>query len=161
MQNQNEVLKKIVVDTWNSQIVRTTKLLDSFTDEQLAQEIAPSRNSGTYLLGHLIAVHDHMLPLLGLGTRLHPELDELFIKNPDKSGLQKPTVAQLRKNWNDVNRLLSEKLATLTSEQWFEKHTSVSAEDFVKEPHRNRLNVVLSRTNHLNYHLGQLTLLNK
>jgi hypothetical protein len=29
-----------------------------------------------YLVGHLIATHDRMFPLLDLGERLHPELDE-------------------------------------------------------------------------------------
>jgi hypothetical protein len=161
MENQNEILKKIVLDTWNTQVSRTTKLVDGLTDEQLMQEIAPGRNSGIYLLGHLTAVHDHMLPLLGFGEKLHPELEEIFIKNPDKSGLQKPAAGQLRNSWNEVNTLLTAKLTALSIGQWFEKHTSVSEEDFVKEPHRNRLNVVVSRINHLSYHLGQMMLLKK
>jgi hypothetical protein len=49
--------------------------------------------------------------------------------------------------------------AKLQPEGWFEKHTSVSAEDFVKEPHRNRLNVVAGRAIHLSSHLGQLVFL--
>jgi hypothetical protein len=28
-----------------------------------------------------------------------------------------------------------------------------------KEPHRNKLNLLMNRTNHLSYHLGQLVLL--
>jgi hypothetical protein len=36
---------------------------------------------------------------------------------------------------------------------------TVSPEDFAKEPHRNRLNVLISRTNHMANHIGQLLLL--
>jgi len=34
-----------------------------------------------------------------------------------------------------------------------------SAEDFAKEPHRNKLNIIISRTSHLQYHTGQIALL--
>ncbi len=161
MNNQNEVLKKIALDLWNNQITRATKMFDGYTDEQLEKEIAPGKNSGVYLLGHLTAVHDAMFPLMGLGEKLYPEYDEIFLKNPDKSALKKPEVKVLREHWNKVNTLLSSKLAGLSDEQWFERHNSVSEEDFKKEPHRNKLNIVLGRAGHVGYHVGQLVLLNK
>jgi hypothetical protein len=102
-----------------------------------------------------------MLPLLGFGDTLHPELVEVFIKNPDKSGLPKPSIADVRAHWEQVNKALISKLEALTPDQWFERHTSVSEEDFAKEPHRNRLNVVLGRTNHLTYHVGQMAFLKR
>ena len=160
MENQKEISIKVAFDAWNGQLSRATKMFEGFTDEQLTHQIAPNRNSGIYLLGHLTAVHDAMLPLLGLGEKQHPELEEVFIKNPDKAPLQKPSAKQLREYWNQVNTLLNSKLAALTEAQWIGKHTAVSEEDFKKEPHRNKLNVVLSRTNHLAYHIGQLALLN-
>jgi hypothetical protein len=36
-----------------------------------------------------------------------------------------------------------------------EKHTAMSDEDFAKDLGRNRLAVVLSRTNHMSYHLDR------
>jgi hypothetical protein len=54
---------------------------------------------------------------------------------------------------------LQEHFDTLSTEQWFQRHTAVSEVDFEKEPHRNKLNVLLSRTSHIAYHLGQLVLL--
>jgi hypothetical protein len=39
-----------------------------------------------------------------------------------------------------------------------EKHTSVSAEDFAKEPHRNRYTILLTRTMHMALHFGQFVL---
>jgi hypothetical protein len=44
-------------------------------------------------------------------------------------------------------------------DDWFAKHTAVSAEDFAKEPFRNKLNIIVTRTTHLQYHIGQLQLL--
>ena len=64
---------------------RLNKTFDAMSDEELQQEIAPGKNRIFYLLGHLAAVHDRMLPLLGLGIRLHVELDQDFLTNPDRA----------------------------------------------------------------------------
>lgn len=152
---------KMALLSWEGQVKRATNLFNSLTDEQLAQEISPGRNTGTYLLGHLIAVNDSILPLFGLGDKLHPELEELYIKSPDKSGKATPTLSQLREYWPTVHNHLDEKFASLSEEQWFQRHNSVSEEDFAKEPHRNKLNVLIGRANHIGYHLGQLILLKK
>lgn len=70
-----------------------------------------------------------------------------------------PTVTELKENRITVNTKLGLHFQPTTIEKWFDRHTAVSAEDFVKEPHRNKLNVVISRTNHLANHIGQLLLL--
>ena len=44
-----------------------------------------------------------MFPILGLGDRLHPELDAIFISSPDKGGAQLQPVGELRKYWDEVN----------------------------------------------------------
>ena len=44
---------------------------------------------------------------------------------------------------------------TFSDSDWAQRHTAVSAEDFKREPHRNRFGVLLGRTAHLAYHLGQ------
>ena len=151
-----QTLIKAATDAWMKQLDRADKLLASYTDEQLAAEIAPGRNSGLYLLGHLTAVHDLMLPLLRLGEPLHPELVDPFIKHPDRSGQTFPSATALRNAWNAVSVALNKGIATLTPEEWMERHNSISPEDFEKEPHRNRFSVLLSRTAHLTEHIGQL-----
>ncbi|MEP7142494.1 MAG: DinB family protein [Ferruginibacter sp.] len=152
---------KMVVDAWETYNKRFNKLLDSLTDEQLLSETAPGRNTGIYLAGHLVAVHDAMLPLLGFGEKLYPQLEQIFLSNPDKSGLEMPSINELKKYRDDVNAKLSVHINQLQPGEWFTKHASVSAEDFAKEPHRNKLNLVINRTNHLSYHLGQLAYLVK
>ena len=154
-----EMSVQVALGAWEIQNTRLQKLIDSLPDERLHQEIAPGKNTGVYILGHLIAVHDNMLPVLGLGERLYPHLDEIFLRNPEKSGLAKPSLAELKANNAAVNERLSAGFATLSPAQWLERHTAVSPEDFEKEPHRNKLNLLLNRTGHVAYHLGQLILL--
>ncbi|MEO6131952.1 MAG: DinB family protein [Saprospiraceae bacterium] len=155
----NQLFVKMALDSWNSKINDTNRVLGKITDERLAEEIAPSRNRGIYVLGHLVSVHDRMLPLLNLGDQMYNDLDEIFLTNPDRSKPHSYSAGELRQRWNEVNTKLTEKFNSLTEDEWFQKHNAVSAEDFEKEPHRNRLNVLLSRTNHLSYHHGQLVLM--
>lgn len=156
---QTQILVKMVLDRWNGSIQNFDKILDSVTDAQLEMEIASGKNRGIYLLGHLIAVHDDMVQLLDLGAKHYPELTEPFLKSPDKTVDELPSAASLRTIWSEQCAFLQEKFNALTLENWFEKHTAVSAEDFANEPHRNKLNIIITRTSHLQYHSGQMVLL--
>jgi hypothetical protein len=157
----NQLLVKMVLDGWNAKLKETDALLAQLSDEQLMNEVAPGRNRGIYLLGHLTAVNDKMISLLNLGEQLHPELNDSFLKEADKKTDEITSADVLRKCWNEINSVLTNHFNNMQPESWFEKHTSVSAEDFAKEPHRNKLNIIISRTNHLAYHLGQMALLKK
>lgn len=156
---REDIFIKMVLDAWSIYFKRTDDLFNSLSDDQLAQEIAPGRNRGIYLLGHLAAVHDRMLPILEIGDSLHPELWEPFVERADREVADIPDTQTLRGYWKEINEKLAAALATFTPDQWFQKHTSVSAEDFAKEPHRNKLNLIINRTNHLADHFGQLLLL--
>ncbi len=157
----NEIVIKMVLNAWASHIKQADSLINKLTDEELARQVAPGKNTGVYLLGHLTAVHDGMIPLLGLGDPFFPQLDDVFVKEADNSGLPFPPIQELRKFWIAVSRSLDDHFALMKPEVWFMKHNAVSDEDFTKEPHRNRLNIVVNRTNHLAWHLGQLALLKK
>ena len=159
MKNQQDIMLKLSLDSWYSHIKRADDLLNTLSNEQLKNETALGRNTGTYLLGHLVAVHDRMLPLLNIGERSHSDVDDAFISNPDKSNKEMPSVEKLKSYWKDVNAKLATHFNNLSTDDWMQKHTSVSHEDFAKEPHRNKLSVLISRTNHLAYHFGQLAYL--
>ena len=156
-----ELTVKSVLDAWNSRIEAANKLFDSLSDEDLHKEVSPGRNRGLYLLGHLALVHDKMLPLLNFEAQLYPHLDEVFLTKPDRAVSDIPSVKEIRAIWNDVNSKLATHFTNTSADGWFEKHSSVTAEDFVKEPHRNRLNVLVGRTNHMQYHIGQVALIKK
>lgn len=148
----------MALKSWYGQVSRTTKAFDAFTDEGLQQEVAPGRNTVIYLLGHLTAVNDALMPLLGLGERQFTHYDEAFLRSADKSGHVFPDAATLRADWKKSVDTLHAAFETLDAAGWMDRHTAVSEEDFAKEPGRNKLNVLLSRTTHLAYHLGQLVL---
>ncbi|MHB8215603.1 MAG: DinB family protein [Candidatus Sulfotelmatobacter sp.] len=149
---------QVAINSWRLALERANKVFSSLTDDGLLKEVAPGKNRLIYLLGHLTAVHDAMLPILGLGERLHPQLDAIFVSSPDKTGAQLPPVDELRRYWDEVNSKLLSQFASLSADEWLQRHYAMSEEDYAKDPTRNRLAVLLSRTNHLSYHLGQMTL---
>jgi len=156
--NDKQLFVKMALDTWNERINATSKLVDELSDEQLMNEVASGRNRGIYLVGHLAVVHDMMLPLLHFQEMLHPEMKPPFIDAADKT-VELPPVQQVRQYWKAVHDTLMGHMTALPAEEWFTRHASISEEDFAKEPHRNRLNLLMNRTNHLSYHRGQLALL--
>jgi hypothetical protein len=143
----------------NASIKNVDTLLGLLNDEKLLKEIAPGKNRGIYILGHLIAVHDDMIILLNMGEKVYPELNEPFIKLADKATDKIPALAELRAYWTNQCNKMNEQFSAMKPTDWFEKHTAVTAEDFEKEPTRNKLNIIITRTSHLQYHLGQLQLL--
>jgi hypothetical protein len=153
-----ELLIASAIHSWKQNVERATKAFSGLTDRQLQIEVAPGKNRLLYLWGHLTAVHDAMLPLLGLGNRLHPELDAAFVRAADKAVDGLPTLSVLRDCWDEVNGELLKAFEKFTASDWAGKHTAVSEEDFAANPIRNRLSVLLSRTNHLSYHVGQAAL---
>jgi hypothetical protein len=153
-----ELLGLTALNSWKLVVDRFDQNLATLTDEQLQKQIAPGKNRLFYLVGHLTAVHDRLFPLLGLGERLHPELDEPFITNPDRALTDSVSASDLKKAWTEVNRKLTDAFERFTPQDWLHKHTAVSDEDFAKDPTRNRLAVVISRTNHASFHSGQAVL---
>jgi hypothetical protein len=143
---------------WKAQIERADKLFGSLSSEEVLREIAPGRNRLLYLWGHLTAIHDAMLPLLGLRERLHPEFDVAFVSNPDKSLTGIPSHEEVQRAWKVVNAELWNGFEKMSWSDWVQRHSAVSEEDFAKDALRNRFAILLSRTNHLSYHLGQALL---
>ena len=155
------VFMKMAISAWDTYNARVNKLLDTLSEEQLLAETAPGRNTGIYLIGHLVAVNDALFPILGFGERLYPELDNIFVQSPDKSGHKMPSISELKEYWNKVNAKLTDHINQMPADEWFTRHNNVSEVDFSKEPHRNKLNIIINRTNHTSYHLGQLAYLAK
>jgi len=152
---------KMVLSAWDTYNARVDKLITALSDDQLLAETAPQRNSGVYLLGHLIAVSDGLMPILGFGERFFPQLDKIFLESPDKSGHEMPSLNDLKEYWKKINTELTGHIIRMPEDEWFARHNNVSEADFANEPHRNKLNIIINRTNHTSYHLGQLVYLAK
>jgi hypothetical protein len=143
---------------WRSNVDRAGKLFGNLSQEQLLQEVAPGKNRLIYLWGHLTASNDALIPLLGFGARIHPELDLMFVSNPDRTV---PTILSgedLKIIWQETSEILWTSFTKLSVADWLQKHSAVSEEDFLREPHRNRFTILLARTAHIAYHLGQAKL---
>ena len=103
-------------------------------------------------------MNDALLPLLGIGERLHPEFDGMFVSNPDRSVQLTVSGQSLKTAWQEINQKLWEGFSKFSASDWAHRHAAVSEEDFEREPHRNRFTALLGRTAHLAYHVGQATL---
>ncbi|HEY5255597.1 MAG TPA: DinB family protein, partial [Acidobacteriaceae bacterium] len=75
-----ELFSAVAIAAWKRVVVSVEKQVSSFSDDEVLMEVAPGRNRVYYIVGHLAAIHDRLLPMLGIGDRLHPELDDLFIE---------------------------------------------------------------------------------
>lgn len=156
--SNEELLVATAINFWNSGLSRADKLFLNLSPKELDQAVAPGKNRLIYLWGHLAAVHDSMISLMGLGQRLHPELDEVFITAPDRTAVKEISLDEVKKAWTEINAKLASEFAKMKPADWLHKHTAVSDADFAKDPLRNRLAILLSRTGHLGYHLGQAVL---
>src|SRR6201999_96761 len=59
-----ELLGNAALKSWNQVLGRFNKEIAALTDEQFQKRVAPGKNRLFYLLGHLTAVHDRLLPML-------------------------------------------------------------------------------------------------
>ena len=143
---------------WKLIVARLDKMFSSMNDEELLREVAPGRNRVFYLMGHLTAVPDRLLWMQGLGERLHPELDDDFLINADRVTADRVAPETVPLAWSEVNARLTAAMAALPPEEWLKKHGAVSDEDFAKDPLRNRLSVLQTRTTHAGFHAGQIRL---
>src|SRR6202043_3358513 len=103
------------INSWRLGVERANKIFSSLSEDQLLREVAPGKNRLIYLWGHLTAIHDAMFPILGFGPRLHPELDTIFVSNPDKT-TQLPTAHELKKYWYQINGKLLSQFETLSAD---------------------------------------------
>jgi len=157
----HELPVKVAINSWRLVVERADKIFSRLTEDQLLSEVAPGKNRVIYLWGHLIAIHDAMFSILGLGPRLHPDFDAIFVDNSDRAVTEIPSAGQLKQYWDEVNGRLLSQFENLSADEWLLRHRAMSEEDYAKDPTRNRLAVLLSRTNHLSHHLGHLTLVLK
>jgi hypothetical protein len=156
-----QIFVTTALKSWDVWTARAGKLFDSLSDEQMQAEIAPGKNRAYYLLGHLVAVDDAMIPQLRLGEPSYGHLRGPFIDSADKAVADPISIGELRQAWKIVHEKLNVHFEQLSPAEWLERHATFSEEDFAKEPHRNRLAILMSRTGHLSYHIGQLMLISK
>ena len=143
---------------WTQYNKRMEKVITSTPDNLFNQPIIPGGNSPSWILGHLVDTDDALIELLGIGTRLHPELGKIYHHVRGNNQDNHLSKEELLKSWKEILEKLDSAFASWDEKEWMSKHTAVSAEDFAKEPQRNKLNVMLTRVTHKASHLGQIAM---
>src|SRR6266849_1568628 len=72
LMTNEELYLAVALNGRKGNIERADKMFSGLSDQEALKEIAPGKNRLIYVWGHLTATHDAMLPLLGIGRRLHP-----------------------------------------------------------------------------------------
>ena len=143
---------------WDAFNKRMQKVIDSIDDENINQPIVANGNSPSWLLGHLADTDDKLLELFGICKRLFPELSTIYHHERGTNQQGHLTKAELTSKWNLIVAELDTAFKKMTEADWLSRHMSVTEDDFKKEPHRNKLNVLLSRVTHKASHLGQIAM---
>ncbi len=149
---------QIALLQWDVSNKRMSKMLESISDEKYFLPIVADGNSPSWLFGHLADTDDMLLELFGIRQRLFPELSKIYhhTKGSNQTGhLAKP---ELIAQWKQIIEALDGAFKKMSEQDWLNRHMAVSEEDFLKEPHRNKLNVMLSRVTHKASHLGQIAM---
>ncbi|MFM8912176.1 MAG: DinB family protein [Flammeovirgaceae bacterium] len=144
---------------WDALNKRMSKTLDSISEENFHRPIVANGNSPSWIMGHLVEADDALLELLGIGPRLFPNLSKIYHHERGTNQSGHLAKAELVNCFKIVSEALNKTFKSWSENDWLSKHTAVSDADFEKEPHRCRLNVMLSRVSHKASHLGQITLL--
>lgn len=143
---------------WDTYNRRMQKVLDTISDEDFHKPIVNGGNSPSWLLGHLADTDDALLELFGIRKRMFPDLARIYHHERDTNQSGHLTKNELSAQWKAIVEELNRAIKSYSEKDWLSRHTLVSEEDFKKEPHRNKLNVILSRVTHKASHLGQIAL---
>lgn len=138
-----------IYQAWLLQNRKISDLINRLSEDDLKNDVAPGRNSGLYLLGHLIASNDLLMPMFGFGKKMYPLYEKIFLCTPDKCAQNFPPVQEVKSHWFTLNEVLMEKFAAMDEKNWSSQ----------SEMSIDRLTMMLSIVNHQSYHLGQLAFL--
>ncbi len=103
-----EMMIAQLLKTWTAHNKSVKDFFNKHDDAEYLNPVAPGRSRAIYLLGHLVAVSDGMLPILGLGEKMYPELEGPFLISPDNVETPMPSIALLKEYWDNVSNVLDE-----------------------------------------------------
>jgi uncharacterized damage-inducible protein DinB len=144
---------------WKTYNARMQKAFDTLDDSRYLQPIVEGGNSPSWLLGHLVDTDDELVEILGIRPRLFPDLKKIYHHERGVNQTGHLAKAELVQRWKAISEELDRAFKGWSEKDWMSRHTLVSEEDFNKEPHRNKLNVMMTRVAHKASHLGQVAML--
>ena len=132
--------------------------LKALTDEELAHSIIEGRNSGVFVLGHLVASDDTLTEYLGAGPMLYPELQRFAQSSIIIPVSECPPASELRTMWKAVCDKNDLALAHMRDDDLDQPHAMIEGnveDDYFKTKER----VITNWIFHQLHHAGQLALL--
>jgi len=146
---------------WDVYNRRMQKAFEAISDENFNKPIVKGGNSPSWLLGHLADTDDALLELFGIRSRVFPELATIYHHERGTNQTGHLSKEDLNAKWKTIIAELDRAFKSMSESEWHGRHMAVSEDDFKKEPHRNKLNVMLSRVTHKASHLGQIDMQEK
>lgn len=147
---------EICLIQWDTYNRRMQKMLDALTIDHFNKAIVPGGNSPSWLMGHLADTDDALLELFGIRKRMFPQLAKIYHHERGTNQTGHLSKEELNTQWKAIVAELDNTFKSMSESDWHNRHMAVTEEDFKKEPHRNKLNVMLSRVSHKASHLGQI-----
>lgn len=157
----NMTILQICLLQWETYNRRMQKVLDTIKDEDYFKPIVSGGNSPSWIIGHLVETDDALLELFGIRPRMFPELAKIYHHERNANQVGHLTKEELTLKWKAISEELSKSFKSMNETDWLGRHMAVSEADFMKEPHRNKLNVMLGRVSHKASHLGQIAIQTK
>lgn len=151
----------ICVLQWNTYNTRMQKAFDELDGTEFQVPVAEGFNSPSWILGHLVDTDDMLLEVLGIRARIYPDLSRIYHHERGSNQTGHLAKSELMSRWKVILAELERSFKSWTESEWLSKHAVVSEQDFQREPHRNRLNVMLTRVAHKASHLGQIAMMKK
>ncbi|MDQ3021462.1 MAG: DinB family protein [Bacteroidota bacterium] len=132
--------------------------VNSLSDEDFKIELSPGKNTGVWILGHIIVSDDDLSTFLGKGELLFPWYVKLFGQGTKVQQVENyPDVATLKKCWKQVSERNKIIYSELTDKELNEPHAMI--EDFEKDYFKTKERVIMAWQLHQVYHTGQLAII--
>lgn len=133
--------------------------LDQIGHGGLKKEIAPGKNHGVFLLGHILTSEDSISLFLGKGELLYPEYNLIFTSGSKLQPADKyPSTELLREQLNKVFQRNTNLYSEMSDSELNEPHSLLKGkmeDDFFK----TKEGVITKFLAHQLHHTGQLSIL--
>jgi len=131
-------------------------ILQSLSKEDFESEIAPGKNHGVWIFGHLIACEDDFVLFIGKGKIEYPEYQTMFAEGSKLLPVENyPSVSELKEKWNKLVSRNKKIYDELNDDELNEPQAQIEVNDFWK----TKEDIAVHWQHHVMYHAGQLALL--
>lgn len=153
-----DLKSQLIYEQWKIAVGWTTKTINKITDDQFLMEISPGKNTGIWVLGHLIHTEDKLSEYLGKGDIIFPFLMKYFASGTKPiSADYYPPIPDLRELWEKVILKNDKIISQVYDKEWEEPHKLINNPDSL--PFETKGGCLYRWALHQMYHNWQLVML--